>query len=117
MWNLNTNITEKHPKPTVMKPYQEVIIKRLIDSDYFLTSGEMHLLIEDELGEKAISRASVIFFMKDLHEWGYAHMEKGTCKGVVHSRYNITMTTEQFIQKLRNHLTKSLADAITDIFI
>lgn len=119
MWNLQTT---KEGSKILMKDYQKVIVNRLIDSDYFLTTGEMHKLIKDELGPKEngadpISRASVIFFMKDLHEWEYADMQRDTGKGGVHSKYNITMTTEQFIQKLRNHLTGSLANAITEIFL
>jgi len=113
MWHL---WTKNEGSKILMKDYQKVIVNRLIDSDYFLTTGEMYELVKDELGEKAISRTSVILFMNDLHEWGYAQMEKGTGKGGVHSKYNITLTKEQLIVMISTKIHISLIEAFEDIF-
>ena len=118
MWNLQT---KNEGSEILMKDYQKVIINTLIDSDYFLTTGEMHELVKKELGPKengqdAISRASVIFFMKDLHEWGYSQMEKGTGKGGIHSKYNITTSRDQTMEIITEHITQSLSKALTKTF-
>ncbi len=80
----------------------------------------MHKLIKDELGLKEdgtdpISRASVIFFMKDLHKYGYSQMKKDTGKGGVHAKYNITMTKEQFTKKTFTDINNGLIKALEEM--
>ena len=117
MWTL---YTKNEGSKILMKDYQKVIVNRLIDSDYFLTTGEMHNLVKDELGPKEngdepISRTSVIFFMQDLHEWGYAQMKKDTGKGGVHSKYNILLSKEQFTKKTFTDINNKLITALKEM--
>jgi len=114
MWTLRT---EREGSKVLVPDYQKNIIKKLISQKEPTGSGSFHKHLIEVMGDKAPSRASVIFFLNDLVEYGYADWKDATGKGGHHRLYYSELTPELFEKKVYVDINTKLKDALDKIFI
>ncbi len=93
MWKIDTS---KKTILALMKPYHHAIISMILESKKKLTTGELHVALEDE--GFIISRTSVIKYCKLLAANGVINYEERTGKGGYHRVYSKGMTWESILE-------------------
>jgi len=113
MWTVRT---KREGSEALVTDYQKNILTKLLENNKQISSGEMHKHLIEIMGDKAPSRASIIFFMNDLVDANYAHFDEATGKGGYHRLYNIKLDTKEFVILVTSDINKILTDAMIDIF-
>lgn len=113
MWTLRT---KREGSQALVTDYQKDIIKAIVSSKETTSSGEMYKLLINLMGDKAPSRASVIFFLNDLVDAKYANFKDGTGKGGHHRLYYTNLTSELFEKKVYVDINQKIKDALDNIF-
>jgi len=117
MWTVRT---EREGSKALLTDYQKNIIRKLIivsTIEETIKSGEMWTHLNKVMGDKAPSRASVIFFLNDLVKYGYADFKDATSKGGHVKMYYSRVSKEQFEKKVYIDINNKLKDALDKIFI
>jgi len=113
MWTLRI---KREGSKALVTEYQKHIIRKLMSIDDTIKSGEMWIHLNKIMGDKAPSRASVIFFLNDLVDVEYADFKDGTGKGGHHRRYYTKLTSELFEKKVYVDIVNKLKDALDELF-
>lgn len=112
MWTLRT---KREGSQILVTNYQKDIIKALLSSKETTSSGEMYKLLVNLMGDKAPSRASVIFFLNDLVDAGYADFKDATGKGGHHKLYYTELTIMTFSKKVTFDINEKLIESLSEI--
>lgn len=86
------------------KPWQVPLVEEIFEGP--LTSGKAHKFLKENdirtrgKGRGPVSRASAIFFMNDMVDWGLLDYSEATGKGGHHRIYKMTLTREEFAHKI-----------------
>lgn len=113
MWTVRT---KREGSEILVPDYKKHIIRKLLSIEGTIKSGQMWLHLAKVMGDKAPSRASVIFFLNDLVEFGYADFKDATSKGGHVKMYFATVTKEQFEKKVYIDINNKLKNALDEIF-
>lgn len=114
MWTLRT---KREGSKALVTDYQKEIVRAILSTKEPMGSGKVWMLLKDLMGDNHPSRASVIFFLNDLVECGYAKWKDATGKGGHHRLYYTELTIEEFIQKIHTDIREKLTDATDEMFI
>jgi len=95
------------------KPWHIPLIKKLFTEDVEMKTGEAH---EYVLGEGLkISRASVIFFLRDMEKEGLLLSREESGKGGMHRVYWGTMRLAQFYNVMHMRIDEKVGAALRDL--
>jgi len=94
--------------------YKIEIIKMFFDDPSNATSGEVWNYLNKQMGRAAPSRASVIFFLKDLVKGGYLKRMGESGKGGIHGVYFLDMSKEDFIALIYKNTQQELDEIISE---
>ena len=113
MWTVRT---KREGSEALVPDYKKNILRKLMSIDGTIKSGEMWIYLNEIMGDKAPSRASVIFFLNDLVESKYADYKDATSKGGHVKMYFTELTPELFEKKVYVDINHKLKDALDNIF-
>lgn len=109
MWTIRL---KREGSQVLVTDYQKHIIQKLLSEKEKIGSGAMWKHLIEIMGENHPSRASVIFFLNDLEDFGYASFNEATGKGGYHKLYYTELTQSDFAMKIHNDIGEKLKDAI-----
>ena len=112
MWTVRT---KKEGSEVLVPGYKKYIIRKLLYDKEQIGSGAMWKHLIEIMGDNHPSRASVIFFLNDLVDSGYASYISATGKGGHHRLYYTELTSEEFIVKISEDINAKLVEAISII--
>jgi len=93
----------------VLRDYQIEALKIIWTSNNKgLTSREVYQIVNNNLGSKTISRASIINFLNDMCDEGVLAYEEETCKGGTRRKYFTGMDESCF----KKHIAKVMFDSL-----
>lgn len=114
MWTVKT---KKEGSQVLVPDFKKNTLRKLLSDKEPIGSGKMWKHLVEIMGDNHPSRASVIFFLNDLVEFGYAKWKDATGKGGHHRLYYTELTIEEFIQKIHTDIREKLTEATDQIFI
>ena len=114
MWTLRT---KREGSKALVPDFKKNIIRKLLSIDGTIKSGEMWIYLKELMGDKAPSKASVIFFLNDLVDAGYADFKDATSKGGHVKMYFTELVPELFEKKVFIDINNKLKEALDQIFI
>jgi len=94
--------------------YKIEIIKMFLDDPSNATTGEVWKYLQAQMGRAAPSRASVIFFLKDLAKWGYLKTMGESGKGGIRGVYFLDMSKDEFIALIYKNTQQELDEIISE---
>jgi len=112
MWTVRT---KREGSQALVTDYQKNIIRKLLSEKENIGSGAMWKHLIEIMDDNHPSRASVIFFLNDLVDYGYASWLDATGKGGHHRLYYTELTPEQFEKKVYVDVNQKLKDALDNI--
>ena len=93
----------------VLRDYQIEALQIIWNSDNKgMTSREVYQAVNRSLGNKTISRASIINFLNDMCDEGVLKYEEETCKGGTRRKYFTGLDEEGFKKYVAKVVLKSL---------
>jgi len=97
----------------VLRDYQIMALKIIWNNDNKgMTSREVYQAVNKTLGNKTISRASIINFLNDMCDEGVLKYEEETCKGGTRRKYFTGLDEIGF----KKHIAKTAIDSFMKDF-
>jgi len=106
--------TDKNGLVVFFKPWQVPLVDELFERT--LTSGQAQKFLEDhdirttQRGRGPVSRASAIFFMNEMVDWGLLDYSEETGRGGYHRIYKMVLTREEFAHKITGLFVSKLLE-------
>jgi len=79
-----------------------------------MTSREVYIAVNEVLGARSVSRASIINFLNAMCEEGVLDFEEETCKGGMRRKYSTGLDESGFKVHIAEVVLKSLVDDFPD---
>ncbi len=93
----------------VLREYQIEALKLIwTHKDDSMTSREVYLAVNEVLGSKSVSRASIINFLNAMCDEGVLDFEEETCKGGMRRKYSTGLDESGFKVHIAEMVLKSL---------
>ncbi len=96
----------------VLRDYQIEALKIIWATNKGLTSREVYQAVNDKLGSRSISRASIINFLNDMCDEGVLAYEEETCKGGTRRKYSTGLDELGF----KKHIAKVAVSSLMKDF-
>ena len=92
----------------IFKPWQETTLHTIMENPQGLNSRETWQKVNQKLNPETISRASIINFLKDIHQLGILTSEDQTGKGGHHPLYKPAMNETHLKQFITEEILTTL---------
>ncbi len=93
----------------VLREYQIESLKLIWDhKGDGMTSREVYLAVNEVLGDKSVSRASIINFLNAMCDEGVLAFEEETCKGGMRRKYSTRLDESGFKVHIAEMVLKSM---------
>ena len=99
----------------VLREYQIEALKQIWShKGDGMTSREVYIAVNEVLGARSVSRASIINFLNAMCEEGVLDFEEETCKGGMRRKYSTGLDESGFKVHIAEMVLKSLVDDFPD---
>ena len=100
---------------TFFKPWQTIIVEKILSSDTKWTTKEAYEYVNTKLGDKKISRPSVVSFLQELEGEGFLRGAKRVARGGFGMVYWRIMDLTEFWLCMRCQFTDLADKALLDL--